>query len=59
MVIGVQRVDLKNSWKVNINIARTENHVDEGGGREMSCQEGFPLWGPGCVVVPTTEVTNT
>lgn len=59
MVIGVQRVDLKNNWKVNINTARTYNHVDGGGGREMSCQEGFSAWGPGWVIVPATEVTKS
>lgn len=48
MVIGVQRVDFKNNWKVNINIARIESHVwGRDAGREMSCQEGFPPWGPG------------
>lgn len=47
MVIGVQRVDFKNNWKVNINIARIESHVWGDAGREMSCQEGFPPWGPG------------
>jgi len=47
MVVGVQRVDLKNNWKVNINIARTENHINGGGVREMSCQEEFPVWGLG------------
>lgn len=47
MVIGVQRVDFKNNWKVNINIARIESHVWEGAGREMSCQERFLPWRPG------------
>lgn len=45
MVIGVQRVDFKNNWKVNIKIARIESHVCGGGGKEKSCQEGFPPWG--------------
>ena len=47
MVIGVQRVDLKNNWEVNINTPRTDNHVVESDRREMSCQEEFPAWGPG------------
>lgn len=60
MVVTVQEMDLKKRvCKVNINIARTDNQLDEvgGGGNELSRM--VPCWGPRWMIMPAIEVTNS